>query len=91
LDELRDLYERTHNVRWLLEVHLVSAVLEVGDGHHDAAREVLEEAIRLGQPGGFVQAFVDVGVPIEELLKTIEVDGEAALLCRAAQGSIPEG
>jgi LuxR family maltose regulon positive regulatory protein len=39
-------------------------------GEHEAARAALAEALRLGEPEGFVRVFLDEGLPMADLLRT---------------------
>ncbi|OKP83868.1 LuxR C-terminal-related transcriptional regulator [Paenibacillus sp. P32E] len=45
-------------------------------GDKSAATQALAEAMTMAQPGGFIRAFVDEGLPVERLLREAEVGGE---------------
>ena len=69
LDELQALAERTYNNFTLVRVLAMRAVWLARQGKAAAAQQALERALRLGRPGGFIQAFAEQGPPILELLQ----------------------
>ncbi|OKP86062.1 transcriptional regulator [Paenibacillus helianthi] len=46
------------------------------NGDKSAATQALAEAMTMAQPGGFIRAFVDEGLPVERLLREAQVGGE---------------
>lgn len=46
-------------------------------GQTDDALQTLERSVNLAKPGGFIRTFVDLGRPIDELLKQLEQRGVA--------------
>jgi LuxR family maltose regulon positive regulatory protein len=71
LDELQELAERTHHIYPLVRVLVLRAVWLARQGEGAAAQQVLERALRLARPGRFVQVFVEQGVEVLALLKSL--------------------
>ncbi|MGN7760548.1 LuxR C-terminal-related transcriptional regulator [Paenibacillus sp. 22594] len=46
------------------------------NGDKSAATQALAEAMTMAQPGGYIRAFVDEGLPVERLLREAQVGGE---------------
>lgn len=67
---------RGHNALASIKGLLVRALALAAQGHAEAARSALQRAVDLAQPGGFIQAFVDFGAPMQALLR--QLAGEAA-------------
>jgi LuxR family maltose regulon positive regulatory protein len=76
LDVLDGIAERTHNTRYKIEILALCALARdavaqraVGDtGQADAD---LKQAVDLARPGGFIRVFVDLGVPMQRMLRRI--------------------
>jgi LuxR family maltose regulon positive regulatory protein len=66
----------TNNVRLLIEVYILQAVLHDAQGNEPAARSVLSMAVRLAEPGGFTRLFVDLGPGLAGLLNCLDLDAE---------------
>ncbi len=66
----------THNVRLLIEVFILQAVLHDVQGNEPAARSVLSMAVRLAQPGRFIRLFFDRGPGLAGLLNRLNLDAE---------------
>jgi ATP/maltotriose-dependent transcriptional regulator MalT len=71
LSRLHDFYVSTHNMRFLIEVLALQAVLCHSQGDKTAALKALEHAVKLALPGGFIRLFVDLGPHVEYLLKRL--------------------
>jgi LuxR family maltose regulon positive regulatory protein len=78
LDVSRRFVESTHNMRFLIEVLALQALLEDVQGEGRTALELLEQAVELAEPGGFMRLFVDLGRPMERLLTELYRRGVAA-------------
>ena len=63
-----------HNMRFLIEVLALQALLQHGLGNEAAATDLLGRAIALAQPGGFVRLFVDLGQQLLPPLKQLKLD-----------------
>jgi len=72
LDAAREFVESTHNRRFLIEVLALQSLLNEAQGERQAALELLEQAVVLAQPGGFVRLFVDLGPPMTGLLAELK-------------------
>jgi LuxR family maltose regulon positive regulatory protein len=77
LDQLKEYTESTHNTRFLAEVLALQAILQAAEDNEPSALTLLEEAIELAQPGGFIRLFVDLGPPIGGLLDELHRRGVA--------------
>jgi LuxR family maltose regulon positive regulatory protein len=56
----------------LIEVLALQALLKGGQGERQTALELLEQAVTLAQPGGFIQLFVDLGPQMAGLLAELK-------------------
>ena len=54
-----------------LKVMVLQAVVHHARGEKDKAVQLLGEALALAEPGGYIRLFVDEGVPMAELLKSV--------------------
>jgi LuxR family maltose regulon positive regulatory protein len=81
LDRAREFVETTHNTRFLIEVLALQALLKEGQGKRQSALELLEQAVVLAEPGGFVRLFVDLGPPLDQVLDRLRWQ-------EGAQGSV---
>jgi LuxR family maltose regulon positive regulatory protein len=75
LDELRKYIESTNNTVCLIQVLALQAILLAGQGDESAALNLTRKALELGQPGGFIRLFVDLGPPIARLLQALSRQG----------------
>jgi LuxR family maltose regulon positive regulatory protein len=60
-----------HNIRFLIEVLALQALLQRAQGDEVAACDLLARAVALAQPGGFVRLFVDLGQDLVPILKRL--------------------
>ncbi|MBN2005759.1 MAG: AAA family ATPase [Anaerolineae bacterium] len=79
-----------------LKVMVLQAVALHAHGENATALQVLEEALALAAPGGFIRLFVDEGPPMAALLSEVAAHGIAAdyaatLLATFPDASIPSG
>jgi LuxR family maltose regulon positive regulatory protein len=65
---LHDFFTSIHNTRFLIYVLAMQALLCDGRGNDSEALSVLEYAIKLARPGGFIRPFLDLGPEMEGLL-----------------------
>lgn len=97
LDRLLDLDFVAHNVPVRIQALSLRALAHAAEGDETAALEPLTEALRLGEPGGFVRPFVDLGAPMASLMERLPeaVSGsELVGRIRAAPGAgapVPDG
>ena len=74
LSQLKAFLERTHNTRFLIETLVFQALLDESEGRSGDAVTVLEKALALAQPGGFIRVFVDLGPQMARLLAKLPLD-----------------
>ena len=55
-----------------------------------AANAVLKQAVDLAQPGGFIRVFVDLGKPMQGMLRRIAKQDHSAELIRRILAAFPE-
>lgn len=70
-DYLRDLHaivDAGHNVRYLIEVLALEALAYDLQGDEAAAFAALKRSLALAAPSGFIRLYVDLGLPMKELL-----------------------
>ena len=77
LDGVQQLAVANHNSRRLVEVHAMRAMALDAQGQDAAALDVLQQAVVLAQPGGFIRMFVDLGPPMVTLLTPLAKRGIA--------------
>jgi len=68
LDELQERLENAHNTCFLIKTLALQALLADALGEQATAQAALERALRLGEPGNFIRAFVDAGPEMARLL-----------------------
>ena len=61
--------EAQHNTCQLIGILALQAVAFDKQGRGDEAREALDRALTLAQPGGFLFAFLEIGPPMADLLR----------------------
>jgi LuxR family transcriptional regulator, maltose regulon positive regulatory protein len=77
LSRLHAFVTSIHNTRFTIEVLALEALLYHAQGNEHRALEVLEQAVNLAQPGGFVRVFVDLGPNMADLLGRLAAKGVA--------------
>jgi LuxR family maltose regulon positive regulatory protein len=68
LEKMRAFFETIHNTRFLIDTLALQALLHQSEGDDPNALDVLEQALTLAQPGGFIRVFVDLGPKMALLL-----------------------
>ena len=71
LERLHGLAVSMHNTRVRIDVLALQAWLHDVQGDEPAALEKLTDALALAEPGGFIRAFVDLGLPMAKLLNRL--------------------
>jgi len=71
LDVLDEITGRTHNTHYKIEILALRALALDAQGETSAAEEFLKQAVGLARPGGFIRVFVDLGKPMQALLRRL--------------------
>jgi LuxR family maltose regulon positive regulatory protein len=71
LDVLYEIAEQTHNTRYKLEILALRALAWDAQGDTGQADAMLKQAVDLARPGGFIRVFVDLGAPMQKMLRRI--------------------
>ena len=99
LDLLATLLDATEAFQWVwhtIEVLALQAVVHYSLGETEQALRVLERALRLAEPEGYVRIFVEAGAPMADLLRRAAARGitpaYAAQLLAAfrPEGALPQ-
>jgi LuxR family maltose regulon positive regulatory protein len=72
LEKMTAFFETTHNPRFLIDTLALQALLHQSEGDGPNALDVLEQALTLAQPGGFIRVFVDLGPQMAHLLAELQ-------------------
>jgi LuxR family maltose regulon positive regulatory protein len=67
----------THNTRFTIEVLALQALLQDAQGDERAALALLEQAVLMAEPGGFIRLFADLGPRMAGLLVRLRRTGVA--------------
>lgn len=68
LSQLHAFVTSTHNIPFTIEVLALQAMLQDAQGEELAALVLLQQAVTLAEPGGFVRLFVDLGPRLAKLM-----------------------
>jgi LuxR family maltose regulon positive regulatory protein len=68
LDTLNEVADRTHNLRYKIEVLALRALALDARAETSEAHTVLKQAIDLARVGGFIRVFADLGKPMQRIL-----------------------
>jgi LuxR family transcriptional regulator, maltose regulon positive regulatory protein len=68
LESLEDITNRTHNTSHEIEVLALRALALEAQGKSSEALAALKQSVDLSRPGEFIQVFVDLGKPMQEML-----------------------
>jgi LuxR family maltose regulon positive regulatory protein len=75
LDTLEEITSRTYNTGYKIEILILRALVLDAQGKINQANAVLEQAVELGKPGGFIRVFVDLGKPMQSILRRLVSQG----------------
>lgn len=76
-DAVYNVAVRSHNTRFQIALLAIRAVAFAAQQQDDAALASLQHAVELARPGGFIRAFVDLGAPMQALLRRLPDQGMA--------------
>jgi LuxR family maltose regulon positive regulatory protein len=77
LARLHDFFTSIHNIRFLIDVLAVQSLVDDAQGDEPAALDILERAVHLAEPGGWIRLFVDLGPRMADLLERLRQGGVA--------------
>jgi LuxR family maltose regulon positive regulatory protein len=89
LEELLAYNQAMHNNLQQIRILSCLAVAYQAQGRIRNAQDVLEHALRLAQPGGFIRTFVDIGPKMAELLENLADRGSEADYIRQILAAFP--
>jgi len=90
LDALDDIADRTYNTRAKIEILALRALAFDAQGNSGQALSALRRALELAQPGGFIRVFVDLGTPMQELLRLLARKGRSVETIQRILAAFPE-
>ncbi len=90
LDALDGIADRTHKIRYKIELLALRALVLDTQGNTDQANARLMEALDLARPGGFIRVFVDLGEPMQSMLSRFVSQGDMADMINRILAAFPE-
>jgi LuxR family maltose regulon positive regulatory protein len=90
LDTLEEIADRTFNTLYKIEILSLRALLLETQGNTSQADAVLEQAVELGKPGGFIRVFVDMGKPMRTILHRLVSQGYLVETINCILAAFPE-
>ena len=90
LDALEDITNRTHNTRYKIEILALRALALDAQGETSQADAELKQAVDLAQPGGFIRVFVDLGPPMQAMLRRLAKHDQFGETLRRILAAFPE-
>ncbi len=76
LDKILPQFELWQRVRMIIEAQTLRAQAFLQAGDLEAALNTLQQAVALGQPGGYCRVFLDEGEPVARLLARLKPDNQ---------------
>jgi ATP/maltotriose-dependent transcriptional regulator MalT len=89
LDALNEIADRTHNVPHKIEILLLRALALVACGESSLAAAELTQALTLARPCGFIRVFVDLGKPMQVMLRWLVSQGYPAETVQCILSAFP--
>ncbi len=90
LDFLDEIAERTHNLRYKIEILVLRSLALEGQAETRLADAVLKQALDLARPGGFIRVFVDLGKPMQAMLRRLISQGHSVGTIHRILAAFPE-
>ncbi len=90
LDVLDEIVSRTHNTRYKIEILALRALALDAQGETGQADAALMQALDLARPGGFIRVFVDLGKPMQRMLRRIARQDDLAEMIRRILAAFQE-
>jgi LuxR family transcriptional regulator, maltose regulon positive regulatory protein len=89
LDLLYEIADRMHNTRYKIEILALRALALDAQGEMSAADAELKQAVELARLGGFIRVFVELGQPMQEMLRRLAEQGHPAEMIRRILAAFP--
>lgn len=90
LIRLHDIVTSTHNIPRQVEILALQALLYKRQKKAQLAEESLIRAVQLGQLGGFIRVFVDLGEEMAVMLKHLYIQGFSSVYLQQILEAFPE-
>ncbi len=90
LDVLDEIADRTHNVRYKIEILVLRALALDAQGETCQADAVLEQAVDLARLGSFIRVFVELGRPMQAMLRRLPKQDDLAETIRRILAAFSE-
>jgi LuxR family maltose regulon positive regulatory protein len=90
LQQLHELAESTFNVRILIEVLALEALVHFAQGDKETALSTMKRSLSLALPGGFIRLYVDLGEKMAELLWKMQNLGQFSEYIAAILSAFPD-
>jgi LuxR family maltose regulon positive regulatory protein len=98
LNVLDEIVDKTHNVRFKIEILALRAITLDAQGNTspanpatcDEADAILKQALDLARPGGFIRVFVDLGDPMRTMLRRLASQGYLVEVIHRILAAFPE-
>ena len=91
LNSLDKIAERTYNTRFKIELLALRALVHESLGKTSTANSELRKALDLAQLGGFIRVFVDLGEPMQVMLRRLVNQNQFVETIQSYSGSISTG
>lgn len=71
LEDLRLNFKAWHNTCQMMEIMVLQALAIYRQGRLDKSLDILEQAVAMAEPDGWIRPFVELGAPMDDLLKRL--------------------
>ena len=90
LDVLDEIADRTHNLRSKIELLALRALALDAQGETDQGSAMLKQAVEFARLGGFIRVFVDLGRPMQAMLRRLASQGHLVETIHRILAAFPE-
>lgn len=90
LDAVFDVAERTHNATHMMRVLALRALALEMMGEREGAQIAMKDAVALARPGGLIRVFVDLGPPMQAMLRRLSRQGDETESIRRILNAFPD-
>jgi LuxR family maltose regulon positive regulatory protein len=81
--------QAVHNIRQLIDITALQALVNAKLGNHREASRFMQQALELAEPGGWIQPFIELGDPMITLLRNRQWQGATGELATRIIASFP--